>query len=243
MSDERPRADGRFPTTRWSRVAAAADPGSPDSREALEELCATYWFPVYALVRRKGFDPDAALDLAQDYFARLLEKPVLAAADRHKGRFRAFLLADCTFFLANARDRDRRIKRGGGRRFVAIDATDAEGRYGAEPSHELTPERLFERTWALTLLAGVFDALRDEFESDGKLAAFDELKVVLEEGRGAVRYAEIAGRLGMSKGAVKVAVHRLRKRYRDLLRERIAATLDDPAEVDDEIRALFDALG
>jgi RNA polymerase sigma-70 factor (ECF subfamily) len=168
---------------------------------------------------------------------------VLAAADRRKGRFRAFLLTDCVHFLANAHDRAARLKRGGDRTFVPIDSSCAEGRYGAEPAHELSAERLFERAWALTLLAAVFDALRREFESEGKLAAFEELKVVLEEGPGAVRYAEIAARLGMSEGAVKVAVHRLRKRYKALLRDRIAATLDDPAEVDDEIRALFDALG
>jgi DNA-directed RNA polymerase specialized sigma24 family protein len=241
MADDRP--DARFPTTRWSRVVAAADPDRPEAREALAELCGAYWFPVYALVRRKGHDPDAALDLTQDYFVRLVEKPVLAGVDRHKGRFRAFLLTDCLHFLANAHDRAGRIKRGGGRTFVPIDAGTAEGRYGAEPAHELTAERLFERTWALTLLAAVFDALRGEFESEGKLATFEELKVVLEEGPGAVRYAEIAARLGTSEGAVKAAVHRMRKRYKALLRQQIAATVDDPAEVDDEIRAMFDALG
>jgi DNA-directed RNA polymerase specialized sigma24 family protein len=241
MTENRP--DGRFPTTRWSRVVAAAGADRPEARAALAELCAAYWFPVYALIRRKGHDPDAALDLAQDYFARLLEKPVLAAADRRKGRFRAFLLTDCVHFLANAHDRAARLKRGGGQTFVPINAGAAEGRYGAEPAHHLTAERLFERTWALTLLATVFEALRREFESEGKGAAFDELKVALEGGPTAVRYAEIAVRLGTSEGAVKVAVHRLRKRYRALLREQIAATVDDPAEVDDEIRALFDALG
>jgi RNA polymerase sigma-70 factor (ECF subfamily) len=241
MADHRP--DGRFPTTHWSRIVAAADPGRPDAHAALAELCAAYWFPVYALIRRKGHDPEAALDLTQDYFARLLEKPVLAAADHRKGRFRAFLLTDCVHFLANARDRAARLKRGGDRTFVPIDSGAAEGRYGAEPAHDLTPERLFERTWALTLLAAVFDALRLEFESDGKGAAFEELKVVLEGGPAAVPYAEIAARLGTSEGAVKVAVHRLRKRYKALLREQIAATVDDPAEVDDEIRDLFDAFG
>ena len=162
-------SDARFPSTCWSRVVAAADPGHPEARAALAELCAAYWFPVYALVRRKGHDPDAALDLTQDYFARLLEKPVLAAADRRKGRFRAFLLTDCVHFLANAHDRAGALKRGGGRTFVPIDAGAAEGRYGAEPAHDLTPERLFERTWALTLLAAVFEALRREYESEGKL--------------------------------------------------------------------------
>jgi RNA polymerase sigma-70 factor (ECF subfamily) len=241
MGDD--RADGRFPTTRWSRVVAAAERDHPEASRALAELCAAYWFSVYALIRRKGHDPDAALDLTQDYFARLLEKPVLAAADPHKGRFRAFLLTDCVHFLANAHDRAARLKRGGGRTFVPIDSASAEGRYGAEPAHDLTPERLFERTWALTLLAAVFDALRAEFAAAGKLGEFEELKAVLEQGRGAVAYSEIAARLGTSEGAVKVAVHRLRKRYKALLHEQIAATVDNPAEVDDEIRALFDALG
>jgi RNA polymerase sigma-70 factor (ECF subfamily) len=241
MTDD--RADGRFPTTRWSRIVAAAERDRPEARQALAELCAAYWFPVYALIRRKGHDPDAALDLTQDYFARLLEKPVLAAADRSKGRFRAFVLKDCVHFLANARDRAARLKRGGERTFVPIDSASAEGRYGAEPAHDLTPERLFERTWALTLLAAVFDALRGEFEAAGKRDEFEQLKAVLEQGRGAVPYSEIAARLGTTEGAVKVAVHRLRKRYKSLLHEQIAATVDDPAEVDDEIRALFDALG
>ncbi len=235
------------PTADSRPLAGARSPPPPTPtgprRAALGEFCAAYWFPVYALVRRKGFDRDAALDLTQDYFARLLEKPVLAAADREKGRFRAFLLTDCVHFLANARDREGRIRRGGGRAFLPIDPDAAEGRYVAGPGHDLTPERLFERAWALTLLAGVFDALRGEFAAEGRLAAFEELKVVLEEGRGSVRYVAIAARLGMSEGAVKVAVHRLRQRYKALLRARIAETVEDPAEVDDEIRALFDALG
>ena len=145
MADNPP--DGRFPTTRWSRVAAAADPDRPEAREALAELCAAYWFPVYALIRRKGHDPDAALDLTQDYFARLLEKGTVAAADPDKGRFRSFLLADCSFFLSDRRDRDRALKRGGGRPVLSIDARDAEGRFLREPSHDQTPERLFERDW------------------------------------------------------------------------------------------------
>ncbi len=205
-------------------------------------MCAAYWYPIYALARRRGYGEADALDLTQDYFTRLLEKPVLASADPRKGRFRAFLLTDCVHFLANVRDRENALKRGGGRTFVPIDSAAAEGRYSAEPAYDLTPERLFERTWALTLLAAVFDALRREFESEGKIALFEELKVVLEEGPGAVPYGEIAARLGTTGGAVKVAVHRLRKRYKALLHDQIAATVDDPAEVEDEIRALFDAL-
>jgi DNA-directed RNA polymerase specialized sigma24 family protein len=235
-------SDARFPSTCWSRVVAAADPAHPDARDALAELCTAYWYPIYALIRRKGYDPDAALDLTQNYFTRLLEKQVLAAVDPQKGRFRAFLLTDCMHFLANAHDRAVARKRGGGRSFIPIDSGTAEGRYGTEPHHDLTPERLFERAWALTLLAAVFEALRREYESQGNLDSFDQLKVVLEEGTGAVRYAQIAARLGTTEGAVKVAVHRLRKRYKAHLCDRIAATVRDPASIEDEIRALFDAL-
>jgi RNA polymerase sigma-70 factor (ECF subfamily) len=239
-----PLPPANFPTTRWSRVARAGElEGGADAHAALTELCAAYWYPIYALIRRRGHGEADALDLTQDYFTRLLEKPLLANADRGKGRFRAFLLTDCVHFLANARDRENALKRGGGRTFVPIDSAIAEGRYSAEPAHDLTPERVFERTWALTLLAAVFDALRHEFESEGKLALFEELKVVLEEGPGAVRYSEIAARLGMTEGAIKVAVHRLRKRYKALLHDQIAATVDDPGEVEDEIRMLFEALG
>src|SRR5206468_1414807 len=137
-----------FPTTRWSRVVAAGDPAEPDSRAALAELCAAYWYPIYALIRRLGHPAEEARDLAQDYFARLLEKGTLAAADRNRGRFRAFLKADCGFFLADRRDRDAALKRGGGRAAISFDALDAEARYHAEPADATTPERLFDRAWA-----------------------------------------------------------------------------------------------
>jgi DNA-directed RNA polymerase specialized sigma24 family protein len=232
-----PRPSAHFPTTHWSRVIAA---GRLADRDALADLCTAYWFPVYAFIRRKGHDAESALDLAQGYFTRLLERQALAVADPGKGRFRSFLRADIAFFLSDCRDREAAIKRGGSVRFLPI---DAEGRYAAEPSDDLTPDRLFDRAWALSLLSAVIDRLRAESASAGKAAAFEVLKVVLEDDPREIRYSEVASRLGTSVGAAQVAAHRLRKRYREVIREAIAATVDDPAEVEDEIRALFAALG
>jgi RNA polymerase sigma factor (sigma-70 family) len=237
-----PDQAARFPTTRWSRVALAADPAGDDARQALAELCGAYWYPVYAFVRRKGHDPEAALDLTQAYFARLLQRGTVAAADRDRGRFRSFLMAVCSDFLADRRDHDNARKRGGDRVVVSLDVAQAEGRFAREPAHELTPERIFDRNWAVTLLGRVLDLLRCEYNEAGRAETYEVLSVVLTEGPRAVPYATIAGRLGMSEGAVRVAVHRLRRRYGDLLRAEIAATVKDPAEVDDEIRALFAAL-
>jgi RNA polymerase sigma-70 factor (ECF subfamily) len=231
-----------FPTTHWSRVVAAGDPGAPFAREALAELCQAYWFPLYAYVRRRGQGPDRALDLTQDLFVRLLEKGVLTAADPARGRFRSFLRAVCADFLANQHDRENALKRGGGRRIVPVDSAEAEGRYELEPAHELTPERIFDRTWALTLLGRVLDQLREEYRSAGQSATFEVLGSVLTDGSHAAAYATLAARLGTTEGAVRVAVHRLRRRYGERLRVEIAATVDDPTEVDDEIRKLFSAL-
>jgi DNA-directed RNA polymerase specialized sigma24 family protein len=239
---ENPSA-ARFPTTHWSRVAAAGDRATPEDREALAELCRAYWYPLYAFIRRKGRGPEEALDLTQDYFARLLESETVAAADPLRGRFRSFLMADCSRFLADCRERDHAAKRGGGVTPLSIDARDAEGRYLREPAHGRTPERLFERDWALALLDGVLAQLRDEYERSGRGAAFGALKVALTDGPRTVPHDELAGRLGTTAGAVQVAIHRLRRRYRDLVREAIAATVADAAEVEDEIRYLFTALG
>ena len=238
-----PAPADRFPTTRWSRVVAAGDGAADGAGEALAELCAGYWFPIYAFIRRKGNDPERALDLTQGYFARLLEKGTVAAADPARGRFRSFLLADCAHFLAHERERDRAARRGGGRAALSIDARDAEGRYRVEPAHEQTPERLFERDWALALLESVLAGLRREYERTGRGATFEALKVVLTDGPRPVPQAELARRLGTAEAAVQVAVHRLRKRYREAVRAAIAATVADEAEVEDEIRTLFDALG
>jgi RNA polymerase sigma factor (sigma-70 family) len=232
----------RFPTTHWSRIVAAGDPGAPLAREALDELCRAYWFPLYAYIRRRGYAPDRALDLTQDLFVRLLEKDVLAAADPARGRFRTFLRAVCADFLANRRDRENALKRGGGRPIVPIDSNEAEGRYAREPAHELTPERIFDRNWALILLGRVLEQLREEYRVAGQSLTFEVLSPVLTDGSRAVAYATLAARLSTTEGAVRVAVHRLRRRYGERLREEIAATVDEPAEVDDEIRDLFAAL-
>jgi RNA polymerase sigma-70 factor (ECF subfamily) len=232
-----------FPTTRWSRVVAVRDRATPEAREALGELCAAYWYPLYAFIRRKGHGPEKALDLTQEYFARLLERDTFAAADAGKGRFRSFLLADCTRFLSDQRARDGAEKRGGGAVPLSIDARDAEGRYLHEPLHDRTPERLFEHDWALALLDGVLARLRREYEETGRGDVFEAMKVVLTDSPRSVPYAELGRRLGSTAGAVQVAVHRLRRRYRDLVREAISATVDDPADVEDEVRDLFVALG
>jgi RNA polymerase sigma factor (sigma-70 family) len=227
-----------FATTRWSLVAAAQDPAAPHAREALADLCRVYWPPVYAYARRRGHDHHAAQDLTQAFFARLLEKNDLAAADRTRGRFRAFLLTACQHFLANRHDHDTAKKRGGGRAHVPLDFA---GR-APEPADDETPERAFDRQWALGLLDRALGELRAEYAGSGRATLFDALKDCLAGGA-EVPHAEKARDLGMTEGAVKVAVHRLRQRYRDRLRGLIADTVAGPDEVDDEIRDLFAALG
>jgi DNA-directed RNA polymerase specialized sigma24 family protein len=224
-------------------VVRAGDPADPGARQALEELCRAYWYPLYAFVRRQGHAPEAALDLTQAYFARLLERRPFAAADPARGRFRAFLRADCLHFLAHRREHDAALRRGGGRPVLSIDARDAEGRYRLEPTHDQTPERLFDRAWALALLEDVLAAIRREYEGSGRGPTFEALKGVLTDGRLPASQAELARRLGTTEAAVQAAAHRLRRRYRDALRAAIAATVADEAEVDDELRALFAALG
>jgi len=235
------RSFAGFPTTCWSRVVAAGDRDAPESREALTELCHAYRFPLCAFIRRHGHGPDKSLDLTQGYFARLLERRTFAVADPTKGRFRTFLLSDCTHFLAHQREQDAAEIRGGGRNVLSIDARDAEGRYLREPSHAWTSERLFEREWALALLDRVLASLRSEYERSGRKAIFEALKVVLTDGPRSLPQAELATRLGTTEAAVQVAIHRLRKRYRDHLRAAIAATVADESEVEDELRALFAA--
>jgi RNA polymerase sigma factor (sigma-70 family) len=233
----------RFPTTCWSRVVAAGDRDGSGSREALTELCRAYWFPLFAFIRRRGHDSDRSLDLTQSYFARLLERRTVTSANPALGRFRTFLLTDCTHFLAHQHERDAAEIRGGGRCFLSIDARDAEGRYVREPSHALTPERLFEREWALSLLDRVLASLRSEYEKSGRKSTFEALKIVLTDGPRSVPQAELARQLGTTESAVQVATHRLRKRYRERLRAEIASTVADEADVEDELRALFATLG
>jgi RNA polymerase sigma-70 factor (ECF subfamily) len=230
----------RFDSTRWSLILAARDRGSAAARSALSELCQAYWYPLYAFIRRRGHDQDAAEDLTQAFFTQLLESNDLAHVDRSKGKFRAFLLAACTHFLANERDRRLAQKRGGDRGFLSIDRAGAERSYSLEPVDRLTPETLFKRRWAMTLLDQTFDDLRSELVHAGDQERFEVLKATLTGDR--VPHAELAARLNMTVGAVHVAVHRLRQRYRAALRARIAATVDDPSQIDDEIRDLFSAL-
>jgi|SRR5581483_7944734 RNA polymerase sigma-70 factor (ECF subfamily) len=227
-----------FLTTRWTVVLSARAQDS-QSGEALETLCRAYWYPLYAFIRRQGSAPADAEDLTQAFFARFLEKHYLKSVNPDKGKFRSFLLASLKHFLANEWDRARTKKRGSGAVHLSLDSAAAESRYLQEPVDTLTPERIFDREWALTLLDLVLARLRREFENENKAALFDQLKVVLTAGKGAVSNAEIAARLGMSEGAVKVAAHRLRRRYRELLKEEIAQTVTGPEQVEEEIRALF----
>jgi RNA polymerase sigma-70 factor (ECF subfamily) len=233
---------GQFPSTHWSRVVAAGAPGGPKARESLTALCSAYWYPLYAYIRRRGYSSEQAQDLTQDFFARILEKGLFAEADPARGRFRSFLRTVCAHYLANRRATENTLRRRGARPTISIDTVDAEGRYAREFADELTPERIFDRSWALTLLARVFNQLSREYEDAGRTETFDALHVFLTEGTRAVSHASIAQRLGMTEGAVRVAVHRLRRRYGDILRREIAATLDDPSQIDDEIQGLFNAL-
>jgi RNA polymerase sigma-70 factor (ECF subfamily) len=234
---------GRFPTTCWSRVAAARDHVTPEARAALGELCTTYWVPIYGFIRRKGHDPEQALDLTQEYFARLLEKGTVAAAEPSRGRFRSFLLADCSFFLSNYCNRATALKRGGNRTILAIDFRDAEGSLLNEPTHGRTPERLFERDWALALLGTVSDRLEKDYAAAGRADAFRLLKPILSAE--SVPYVAIAAELGTTEGNVRVAVHRLRTRFAGELRRQVAATLDNPSadDVEAELRSLLEVLG
>jgi RNA polymerase sigma-70 factor (ECF subfamily) len=236
-------SSGGFAATRWTLVLSAARASeTPRAAAALAELCAIYWYPLYAYVRRRNFDVHEAEDLTQEFFARLLEKNYLADVDRRKGKFRAFLLAALKHFLANQWRRTHAQKRGGTRIILSLDANTAESRYRLEPSHDLTPERLFERQWALTVLDRVLAGLQADWTAHGKEALFDRLKPFLTAQQHSAGYAQVAAELGMTEGAVKTAVHRLRRRYRELLRAEIAQTVAGPEEIDDEIRYLLSCL-
>jgi len=232
----------RFATTHWSLVLAAGRGASAEAQEALAALCRTYWYPLYAYVRRQGHQPEDAQDLTQAFFARLLEKHYLQAADPERGRFRSFLLTAFKRFLSKERDRERAQRRGGGRKLLPLDFEAGERRYGLEPANEATAEKVYEQRWALTLLDRVLARLRDEFGQAGKQKEFDCLKVYLTGEAGTPSHQEVAARLAMTEGAVKVAVHRLRRRYRDLVRDEIAQTVAGPEDVDEELRHLLAAL-
>ncbi len=230
----------RFPTTRWTLVVAAGDPQRKEARSALVDLCENYWYPLYAYLRRRGYSADEAQDLTQEFFVRLLEGRYLDRADPEKGRFRSFILTSLKFFVADDGDRQRALKRGGGA-VVPLEFSSGEERYQREPAHDETPERIFERRWALGLLDRVVERLRNEFVQHGHPEHFERLKVFLL-GQSDAPYAVLAREMNTSEGALKVAVHRLRKRYRELFRQEIAETVADPAEVESELRYLAGVL-
>jgi RNA polymerase sigma factor (sigma-70 family) len=234
-----------FPTTRVSLVRAAAGGSDRQSREALATLCGMYWYPLYAYVRRSGHDADEAQDLTQGFIVRLLEKKSLRHFQQERGRFRSFLLASLKHFLANERDAVRAQKRGGGLAPVPLSVAlhTGEHRYSLEPRDEMTPERIFEKQWALDLLNRVLDHLREESAASGKSEQFDRLRGCLTGDDNRIGYGELAGQLDMSEGAVKVAVHRLRLRFHEALRQEIAITVTNQTEIGDEIRYLLTVLG
>ncbi len=234
-----PAGSREFATTHWSVVLAAGQPESPRAAEALERLCRTYWYPLYAFVRRRGYSAPDAEDLLQGFFARFLEKHYLNDVDQAKGRFRSFLLGALKHYLANEWDKANAVKRGGRVEFLSLESEAAESRYWEEPASELTPETLYEQRWACVLLERVMDRLEKDFDAAGKSPPFEAIKdCLLEEGH-PVSYAALAAQFGTSEAALKMKVQRLRLRYQRLLREEIAHTVSSPEEVEDEIRYLF----
>jgi RNA polymerase sigma factor (sigma-70 family) len=230
----------QFPTTRWTLVVAAGDPRPKEARSALVSLCENYWYPLYAYLRRRGYTADEAQDLTQEFFVRVLEGRYLDRADPEKGRFRSFILTSLKFFVADEQDRHRAGKRGGGV-LVPLEFSSGERRYQREPANNETPERIFERRWALSVLDQVVEKLQDEFTQHGRPEHFERLKVFLL-GQSDAPYAALAREMNTSEGALKVAIHRLRKRYRELFRQEIADTVADPAEVESELRFLAGVL-
>jgi len=232
----------RFTITRWSLILRASRPGSPEAAEALEILCRTYWYPVYAYVRSRKYGPEDAQDLVQEFFAQLLEKNWLAGIEPEAGRFRCFLLTAVKHFLLNEYDRRTALIRGGGQLVLSIDEQLAEGRYTQEPVTNETPEKIFDRRWALTVLDQALANLRSELIDAGKGKEFGLLGQFLSREAEPGDYGHIARQLGLSGSAVAVAVHRLRQRYREVLRECVANTMSEPLHVDEELRQLIAAL-
>ncbi|MHC4158436.1 MAG: RNA polymerase sigma factor [Planctomycetota bacterium] len=239
-----PSGPRQFATTHWSVVGAAKgdEVSQTCAREALEELCRAYWYPLYAFVRSRGHSAIDAQDLTQGFFARIMEKQSIRLADPKRGKFRSFLLASLKNFIADEYDRRQAQKRGGGKNIFSLDFESAEGQYSLEPKDEMTPEKLFERSWAITMLRNTLDRLSGEYKSERKKQLFEHLKIYLTTDKQTATYNDIAEKLQMAEGAVKVAVHRLRKQYRELLKEEIAQTVESENEVDEEINELFKAL-
>jgi RNA polymerase sigma-70 factor (ECF subfamily) len=231
-----------FTTTHWSVVLAARGSKSAEAEVALEQLCRVYWYPLYAYVRRQGNSPHDAQDLTQEFFARLLEKNYLNSVEREKGKFRSFLLASLNHFLSNQRDRAAAAKRGGGQTPISLDERTAEERYSLEPATTVSPEDAFEKRWAITLLEQALERVRAEFVANGKGELFEHLKTFLAEGTGSGESKSVAAQLGMTPNGVAVAVHRLRKTYREAVRAEIAQTVASPDQIEDEMRHLFAAL-
>jgi DNA-directed RNA polymerase specialized sigma24 family protein len=227
-----------FATTRWTIVLAAGDSGTPQSTAALETLCRSYWFPLYAYVRRRGYGKHDAEDLTQGFFADLLGRHDIGKAGSERGKFRAFLLASLKHFLANERDRSQRLKRGGGKTHFPLDWQSADSQFRIAATAARSPDELFDREWAVAVLEKVLDRLRAEWEADGKAERFERMKGFLTVGKGEISYAGAAAELAVEEGALRVAVHRLRKRYRELLRNEVAQTLADPAMVEEELGVL-----
>ena len=238
-----PSDASRFATTRWSVVLAAGSPSSSHHEQALGALCETYWFPLYAYLRRRGYDTHQAEDTIQAFFTRLLEKNGLHRANQNRGKFRSFLLASLKNLLADEWDRGQAKKRGGQSKILSLDVATAETRYTFELTDRLSPEKLFERYWALMVLKQAMDHLKTESVTAGKIQLFDYLKAYLAGDNNTVSYKSVAVRLDMTEGAVKAAVHRLRRRYRELVRQEIAQTVASEEQLEEEIRDLFAALG
>ena len=235
-------ANSLFVATRWSVVLTARNKSSPDSAVALEALCHTYWYPLYVFIRRQGRSSHDAQDLTQEFFARLVQKDYLQAAAPEKGRFRTFMRVALKRFLANEWDRTQTLKRGGGNSPISLDALSAEDRYRHERADMLSPDRIYERRWAMTLLDQVMRLLRIEYTELGKVSEFEELKGVLTADRGTIPYCTIAQKLKTTEGASRVAVHRMRKRFRELFRSAVADTVAKQEEVDHEIRYIVAVL-
>ena len=233
----------RFATTSWTAIVAARQADSPGAAAALEKLCATYWYPVYAYLRRRQCDPHQAQDLTQEFFYRLLKTDLLGVADRQKGKFRSFLLVVVRRFLNDERARERAQKRGGGQTILSLDADDAENRYLTEPVSDAAPDKAYELAWFRTLLDQVLVRLREENVDAGKGALFDRLKVFLEDESKPGAYPAAAAELGMKPNAVAVAVFRLKQRYHELAREEISRTVSDPAHIESEMRHLLKLFG
>lgn len=239
-----PDDPAQFRTTRWSAIFVAAESQMPGSQEALTKLCRDYWYPLYAFARRAGYAPPDAQDLTQGFFLFLLKRRSLRRADPDRGKFRSFLLSSFKHYIYDEADRAHALKRGGDREFVFLDAADAESQYQLEPADELTGEKIYDARWAITLLNRAVDSLRAECIANGEQSRFEALRpfVGVESGDAPPTYEELAKTLGITVGAAKTWVHRFRKRYAALLREEVWRTVSDPGEIDDEIRALCDAL-